>query len=429
MINIQEHSMNREQTTLQRPITVDRDIWHTYWKAQGQSWRTEPEIAEERQGQLAEYCAVVPDIQKGIYPFKDIKLNRADIEWLLATHEDRRGPIEWNYENQRRGEGLDLRGANLSLVDLHGLPLTCMRSGLNRSEAIVANLEQRHMAAMNLEGANLSLAHLEGANLGFAHLEGANLSLAHLEGADFYGAHFEKAYLKEAYLGGASLRTCFFDGVSNFNDVKLADEKLGCVLLAGVHWNDLSLLRVDWAGIKMLGDEKEARQSKRWDGKIKNKGEWLYGYQIAVQAYRQLAIALQAQGSNEEAANFAYRAHVLQRIVLWHQRKFDQYLFSLFLSLLAGYGYKLWRSFAAYVLVIALFAATYYHFGSVMKISLSPIEAIVFSMTSFHGRGFTPGENIGLSNPLTILAAIEALVGLVIEVTLIATLTQRFFKR
>ena len=50
-------------------------------------------------------------------------------------------------------------------------------------------------------------------------------------------------------------------------------------------------------------------------------------------------------------------------------------------------------------------------------------------MTSFHGRGFTPGENIGLSNPLTILAAIEALVGLIIEVTLIATLTQRFFKR
>jgi uncharacterized protein YjbI with pentapeptide repeats len=421
--------MDREHTTLQRPITDDRDAWHTYWKAQGQSWRTEPEIGEERQAQLAECCAVVPNIQKGIYPFKDIKLSRVDIEWLLATHEDGRGPIEWNYENQRKGEGLDLRGADLSSLDMRSLPLTCMRSGLNRSEAIVATLDERHMAAVNLEGANLSLAHLEGAYLSYAHLEGANLYRAHLEGVDFYGAHFEGAYLKEASLEGASLRTSFFDGASNFNDVKLVNEKLGCVLLAGVHWYDMSLLRTDWAQVKMLGDENEARQPKRWDGEVKNKGEWLYDCQLAVQAYRQLAIALQAQGLNEEAANFAYRAQVLQRIVSWHQRKFGQYLFSLFLSLLAGYGYKLWRSFVAYTLVIVIFAATYYHFGSVMKISLSPVEAIVFSMTSFHGRGFSPGENIGLSNPLTILAAFEALVGLIIEVTLIATLTQRFFRR
>ncbi|HEY1354054.1 MAG TPA: hypothetical protein VGF67_30965 [Ktedonobacteraceae bacterium] len=49
-------------------------------------------------------------------------------------------------------------------------------------------------------------------------------------------------------------------------------------------------------------------------------------------------------------------------------------------------------------------------------------------MTSFHRRGFLPGNNISLSDPLTVLAALEALVGLIIEVTFIATLTQRFFK-
>jgi hypothetical protein len=411
--------MNRELTSPQRPITDDRDAWNAYWVANDQSWRTEPEIDEERQVYLSEYRAIVPDIQRGIYPFKNIKLSRADIEWLLATQDDGRGPIEWNYENQRRGEGLDLRGADLRSLDLHSLPLTCMRSGLNRNEAIVATKEQRRMAAVNLEGTDLSLAHLEGAYLSYAHLEGANLKRTHLEGA----------YLKEAHLGGASLRKSFFDGASNFNDVELANEKVGCVLLAEVQWHDMNLLRTDWAQIKILGDENEARQPKGWDGEVKNKGEWLYDYQMAVQAYRQLSIALQAQGLNEEAAHFAYRAQVLQRIVSWHQRKLGQYLFSLFLSLLAGYGYKLWRSFAAYVLVIIGFAVVYYLFGSMIRISLSPVEAIVFSMTSFHGRGFSPGENIGLNNPLTILAAIEALVGLIIEVTLIATLTQRFFRR
>lgn len=49
-------------------------------------------------------------------------------------------------------------------------------------------------------------------------------------------------------------------------------------------------------------------------------------------------------------------------------------------------------------------------------------------MTSFHGRGFFPG-GIALDDPITVLAAFEAFVGLVIEVSFIATFTQRFFAR
>ena len=43
---------------------------------------------------------------------------------------------------------------------------------------------------------------------------------------------------------------------------------------------------------------------------------------------------------------------------------------------------------------------------------------------SFHSRGFFPG-GIALDDPLTILAAFGAFVGLLIEVTRIAVLTQR----
>ncbi len=97
--------------------------------------------------------------------------------------------------------------------------------------------------------------------------------------------------------------------------------------------------------------------------------------------------------------------------------------------MVSGYGYKLWRSLATYIFVVVAFALAYYLFSSMAKVSLTPLESIVFSVTSFHGRGFSPGDNIGLSNPLTVLAALEAFVGLIVEVTLIATLTQRFFKR
>jgi uncharacterized protein YjbI with pentapeptide repeats len=415
-----------QKTTLKRPANDDEEGWEAYWKAQGQPWRTEPEIDVERQKYLVERRAITPNIEKGIYPFKDIKLNRADVEWLLATHENGRGPIEWNYEDQPRGKGLDLRGADLRFMDLHGLPLVSIRGGLSRNEHVYASLEQRHLAVAHLEGANLSLAHLEGADLLMIHLEGANLKWAHLEGADLFRAHLEGAYLRGAYLGGASLRSAFLDATTSFTNVILKDKNLGCVWLADIHWGDVNLTRTNWAQIKMLGDEHEAERPTLWDGKMKNKDDWLIFYQWAVRANRQIAVALQGQGLNEDAARFNYRAQLLQRKVFWHQRKFGQYLFSLFLDLLSGYGYRPGRCFIAYLLVILSFAVTYFIIGHKVGPVLSPLSSVVFSMTSFHGRGFFPG-GIGLDDPLTVVAAFEAFIGLLIEVTFIATLTQRLF--
>ncbi len=93
--------------TLQRPANDDKEAWKAYWKTRGQEWRIEPEIDPERQKYLAERCTIEPDIIQGIYPFKDIKLSRADVEWLLATHEDGRGPVDWSDERQRERLGLE----------------------------------------------------------------------------------------------------------------------------------------------------------------------------------------------------------------------------------------------------------------------------------------------------------------------------------
>src|SRR5437660_140687 len=106
----------RQASTLQRPTTDDPNAWKAYWKTQGQPWRTEPEIDGDRQKYLTERRAIVPDIEQGIYPFRDIKLSRTDVEWLLATHENGRGPVDWNDRHQRDREGLDMRGADLRQV-------------------------------------------------------------------------------------------------------------------------------------------------------------------------------------------------------------------------------------------------------------------------------------------------------------------------
>jgi hypothetical protein len=81
---------------------------------------------------------------------------------------------------------------------------------------------------------------------------------------------------------------------------------------------------------------------------------------------------LRNQGLTEDAARFAYRAQLMQRKLFWHQRKLGQYLFSLFLDLLAGYGYKAWRSFAAYLIVITTFAVAYFIIGQTVGPTLSP---------------------------------------------------------
>jgi hypothetical protein len=164
-----------QEPALQHPANDDKEAWKAYWEAHGQSWRSEPEIDTERQKFLDERRRVPPDIKQGIYPLKDIepKLTRADVEWLLATHENGRGPVEWSDENQRDREGLDLRAADVRSIDLHDLPLARLRGGLSRNECFsIKTAEERYMAGLHLEGANLSGAHLEGTDFYSAHLVG-----------------------------------------------------------------------------------------------------------------------------------------------------------------------------------------------------------------------------------------------------------------
>lgn len=423
----------------QRPDENERDAWKVFWTARKQEWRTEPEISVERQQELEMRRAITPQLEKGIYPFKDFKLNRADVEWLLATHDNGRGPVDANDASQRTRSGLDLRGADLCNVDLSNLPLAHLRGGPDRSERLTATLEQREMAACHLRGANLRHTHLERASLGMVDLRESNLRYAHLEEAFLFRGHFEGAYLYDTHLDGSTLRHAFFDVSTTFHNTTLGSVYTHTARLANINWGGVNLLQIDWDSIKILGDELEARQKGSIDGQVKNTEDMLEGYRVAIQANRQLAVTLQSQGLNEDAARFAYRAQILQKDAFWDQmmmpglthkqrlHAFQKWFFSAFLYWISGYGYKPGRSFLCYFLAITGFATIYYLLGRSIGPAISPIGCFVLSMTSFHGRGFFPSGNIPLDSPITVLAAIEALFGLIIEATFIATLTKRLF--
>ena len=480
-----------QASTLHRPTNDDQETWKEYWKQQGQLWRTEPEIDAERQKYLAERRSIEPDVVTGIYPFRGIRLSRADVEWLLATHDNGRGPVDWSEESQHVRDtyyvrkGLDFRGADLRSVNLMYLPLARLLGGDVGERGPKTDAEQE-TEAIHLENADLRMAHLEGAIFDYAHLEGANFDnaylenallqgaclertnfqAAHLEKARFVGAHLERvsftsanmervllsgarldganlkhanlktANLYEAHLEGADLTLAhlenahlarsFLDGATKLDNIFLGNKKDGFIYLADIHWGDVNLAVVDWSSISVLGDEPTTEKRRLFHRRPKVRTNPVKNYPKAMRAYRQLSVVLRNQGLNEDAARFTYRAQLIQRKVFWNQRKIWQNLGSLFLDLLTGYGYKPWRSFRAYLIVIIAFAIAYFIIGHTVGPVLSPLGSFVFSMTSFHGRGFFPG-GITLDDPLTVLAALEAFVGLLIEVTFIATLTQRLF--
>lgn len=534
----------------------DSKTWIAYWTSHGQAWRTEPEITSDRQAYLAEQRAIMPDVERGLYPFKGIEppLSRADLEWLLATHscDNHEGPIDPTNQQQAHLPGLDLRGARLSSLPLGGLPLANICGGLHPNllaeldagrqsdalEAAAIHLEGSNLTETHLERAVLSGAHLEGATCVATHLDGAYLLQAHLQrahlvgatcrgtilieadlsrvfarfarfegavlssarltraelsaarfdaaqlqeahldharlfqatlaGADLSQAHLEGTKLNGANLGGrlisqdevdalrlwwpniqrelhgANLQGCFFSGTTDLTSTLLGTKKVGCVTLANVHFDGVNLGVVDWSDVTELGDEREARVSNK-KGSFTKAGIQLFHLQSAARAYRQLSVALSAQGLTEEANRYGYLAQVLAGQVLWRklclsghglpQLSLRQrwnilvaHTFSLFLDALAGYGYKPQRSLYCYALVIGAFALTYHAIGMTVGPHLSFFSSLVFSVTSFHGRGFFPG-GISLDDPMTVTAAFEAILGLLIEISFIATFTQRFFAR
>lgn len=562
-------------TTAVRPAADDRDGWRAYWRSTGAQWRIEPEVPADRQAFLAERRVLIPNVALGVYPFAGVTLTRADVEWLLAAHEDGRGPIDWEDAAQRTRPGLDLRGADLRRVSLRGLPLARCRMGLagGSEEQIAAgvahlegadlrgvrlegadlrhvhleganlqhawlreadlsgarldrvtahgahlenadlhraslagahlreaalsgadlrevqgrgailreaglegarlgkadlgqadlsdahaegaqlreaNLANARLSAIHLDGANLSFASLQGANLEAAVLAGCNLDAAHLEGANLYGAHLEGRKLAAddlqrirrgqredviaEILPPASARGACCDHMTNLRHMTPGDPTGGYISMADLIWGGANLAIVNWAGggdgqigSVMLGDEREARRARTPDGRKKDRTLRIKEYEAAVRANRQLAVALQGQGMNEEAAAFAYRAQALRRQVLRRQgpRKRGAYLFSLFLDGLAGYGYRPMRTLAWYIGLVLAFAALYYGVGLSHAPHLRWYEALVVSLTAFHGRVFSEGFHPG--DPQGIAAAIEAVSGLLIEASFIATFTQRFF--
>jgi hypothetical protein len=400
----------------------------------------EPEEAQEMHAQQR---AAPPHNQWGNAISEKRKAELQDIldKWHApgADHGDRKGPfdrmglagddVSWLAERLRS----TTRG---DVYDLHLEGAWLSQTFMNYADLLEVHLEGADLRDAHLKCADLTEAHLEGANLEDADLEGANLTNAHLE-----GTNLRRAHLKDATLTGALLDSkTMLIGTTLDAKTRLAD-----IQWSGV--GTVNLTQIDWSAVRCLGDETQMKRDAKPQKYFVQNGMVMSfpnsqraanprKYESAVRAYRQVAAQLRAQGLNEVADRFTYRAQVCQRSVLLRRGQILGYLGSWILALLAGYGFRPLRTVGWYLAVIATFTVLFMQatagwvpFGLPAPSGLAPLpwyEALILSISSFHGRGFfQPLQSPG--DPIAALAAIEAVVGLLIEVTFIATFTQRFF--
>jgi uncharacterized protein YjbI with pentapeptide repeats len=328
-------------------------------------------------------------------------------------------------------QGVDLRDVNLSgavLVGAHFDGAMLSRAHLEGSVLSYAHLNAALLNEAHLEGATLVRAsatgtdfidaHLEGANLSYADLQGASLARAELTGSTLHQAHLKGTDFTAASLVGADLRRALFDSSSVLQGTTIADKRDGIgPRVAEVKWNGADLRGIEWSTVRTLGDDHPER-GKPGQSRIPAAYE-------AVTAYRGLSQALQAPELEEDAERFALKACVAQRRVYWLRHRYFAALLSWFSERLGGYQGDLRRVVVAYLLVNVVFTVAFHALASPSATPLSWFDAAVVSLTAFHGRGFL-AENMKPGDPMSAVAAAEAVVGLVIEASFIAIFTKWF---
>jgi hypothetical protein len=139
---------------------------------------------------------------------------------------------------------------------------------------------------------------------------------------------------------------------------------------------------------------------------------------------------LRAPGLAEDADVFPYRAQLMQRGLRFQRRQFGRWLISGGLAALAGYGYRLWRIFFACGPVFVIFALIFWALG-VHSFADATAEAwyqalwdsFLISLSAIHGRAIF--EQLDAWTPAAWVAAIESVVGIVIEGAFVAMIIQR----
>jgi uncharacterized protein YjbI with pentapeptide repeats len=298
----------------------------------------------------------------------------------------------------------DLQRASMDRADF---------SDVSLGEAI---LDDTRGFGINLMNARLRKASLRGMRLRGANLHGARLWEADFSHADMNGVDLTGAHLRGANLQGTILQGARMDVLTSMGRVLFdSHTRLGDII-----WNGVPLAEIEWEHLRRLGDEDILATTHTRQERIAAL------HQIA-RTYRVLVTTLRAQGITTPAANYRIREQQLERRAAWLEHRYGAWLFSGLLDLIAGYGELPGKALSAYVVIVLFFACIFWSATNLIGISnpLTPLDSLLLSLVSFHGRGFFTANN-SLGEPMAVASIIEAIIGLFIELIFIATFSRRF---
>jgi uncharacterized protein YjbI with pentapeptide repeats len=377
-------------------------------------------------------------------------------------------------------QGLDLRGADLAGADLRAALLdgaNLRGADLTRAQLESASLRRCNLDGSYLDGVQASASCFRRASMGRCYARLATFTGADLRDVDFTEAVLRGSRFDAANLGGASLVRCKltrasfrsaylfqtrlagsrllwanfgpagidqkveaslekagwlgfitdepamqylqlaanltqarFDAESELNDIFLWKAKEINPQVADVVWGDVNLTVVSGWGVK-TGDETRAEHGSDPDL-----------YDRAARTNRQLAVHLRGQGLSDASDFYGYRAKVCERRTFWLRHAYLRWAGSTFLGGICGWGFRPGRTVLWYLTLLLSFWAGY---ARTVR-HLSGFQDLVLSVSAFHGRGVFISNLQSLSQPASALVITEAVLGLLIEATFVATFAQRF---
>ncbi len=339
-------------------------------------------------------------------------------------------------------EGTILRGAQMARTSLRFADARWADLGdATLNDAIMRNADLRE--------AKLIGAHLARVDLREASLQQANFIQADLTDAFLFESMLQRTLFTDADMTGCDLRRTQLNAESRLNGAKLDRASLEQILfketnLAVVEWKPFTVTRANGEpehfGVILLGDEVEAKEQRKrvytYDaegrqrdlkhGKRKTAKQRAKDFRAAERAYRALAVTLSDQGLSRDGTRFQYTAEVMGRKAQFFERHYFRWGISLALGFFAGYGiHQIWRLLLTYVGAILGFTIAYYAIGryGIPTTTMTPINALLLSFMSFHGRGLAP--TTGLTDVMRYVAVGEALIGVLVEALLVAALVRR----
>jgi len=264
------------------------------------------------------------------------------------------------------------------------------------------------------------------------NLRGITLTGASLRGFDFAGANlenvlFDRCDLRHANFSDANLRRAFF-GWADLREADFVRAELNSAVFTGANLEGVHLTAYSISfGRKPIN---LTMQSFGREGLFRRPHVCEDGPQFAQATYQALKSHFVSNGDYDSASWASFSERLMQRRVLWNERRLIRWMGSFIFGAISGYGERPARAILASVALVCAYAAAFYASRVVVLsgATLTKVDALTLSVATFAGYSL-PDILIRFGSVGRVLLTSEAFLGLFLFGVFIFTLTKRYVAR